>query len=517
MQIQVLTAPFFLDIIEGITITCKRQISKKASKKMGTIIGEGITFDDVLLVPAYSEVTPDMVDLSTQLTKTVRLNIPMMSASMDTVTEHRMAIAMARQGGIGIIHKNMPVAVQAEEVDKVKRSENGVITDPFSLSPEHTLQDADNLMAKFRISGVPVTENGKLVGIITNRDLKFEEDFSKKIKESMTSEELVTAREGITLEEAKTILAKARKEKLPIVDANFNLKGLITIKDIEKQIKYPQSAKDGQGRLLCGAGVGITGDMMDRVAALVDAKVDVIVVDSAHGHSKNILTAVKQIKTAYPDLQVIAGNIATGEATKALIEAGADAVKVGIGPGSICTTRVVAGIGVPQITAIMNCYNVAKEYGIPIIADGGIKYSGDMTKSIAAGANVCMMGSIFAGCDESPGDFELYQGRKYKVYRGMGSLAAMENGSKDRYFQQDAKKLVPEGVEGRVAYKGTVEDTVFQLIGGLKSGMGYCGAPTIETLKKTGQFIKISAASLKESHPHDIHITKEAPNYSIDE
>ena len=476
-----------------------------------------MTFDDVLLVPAYSEVTPDMVDLSTQLTKTVRLNIPMMSASMDTVTEHRMAIAMARQGGIGIIHKNMPVAVQAEEVDKVKRSENGVITDPFSLSPEHTLQDADNLMAKFRISGVPVTENGKLVGIITNRDLKFEEDFSKKIKESMTSEELVTAREGITLEEAKTILAKARKEKLPIVDANFNLKGLITIKDIEKQIKYPQSAKDGQGRLLCGAGVGITGDMMDRVAALVDAKVDVIVVDSAHGHSKNILTAVKQIKTAYPDLQVIAGNIATGEATKALIEAGADAVKVGIGPGSICTTRVVAGIGVPQITAIMNCYNAAKEYGIPIIADGGIKYSGDMTKSIAAGANVCMMGSIFAGCDESPGDFELYQGRKYKVYRGMGSLAAMENGSKDRYFQQDAKKLVPEGVEGRVAYKGTVEDTVFQLIGGLKSGMGYCGAPTIETLKKTGQFIKISAASLKESHPHDIHITKEAPNYSIDE
>jgi len=517
LQIQVLTAPFFFDIIEGITITCKRQISKKARKKMGTIIGEGITFDDVLLVPAYSEVTPDMVDLSTQLTKTVRLNIPMMSASMDTVTEHRMAIAMARQGGIGIIHKNMPVAVQAEEVDKVKRSENGVITDPFSLSPEHTLQDADNLMAKFRISGVPVTENGKLVGIITNRDLKFEEDFSKKIKESMTSEELVTAREGITLEEAKTILAKARKEKLPIVDANFNLKGLITIKDIEKQIKYPQSAKDGQGRLLCGAGVGITGDMMDRVAALVDAKVDVIVVDSAHGHSKNILTAVKQIKTAYPDLQVIAGNIATGEATKALIEAGADAVKVGIGPGSICTTRVVAGIGVPQITAIMNCYNAAKEYGIPIIADGGIKYSGDMTKSIAAGANVCMMGSIFAGCDESPGDFELYQGRKYKVYRGMGSLAAMENGSKDRYFQQDAKKLVPEGVEGRVAYKGTVEDTVFQLIGGLKSGMGYCGAPTIETLKKTGQFIKISAASLKESHPHDIHITKEAPNYSIDE
>ncbi len=484
---------------------------------MGTIIGEGITFDDVLLVPAYSEVTPNMVDLSTNLTKTVKLNIPMMSASMDTVTEHRMAIAMARQGGIGIIHKNMSVASQAEEVDKVKRSENGVITDPFSLSPEHTLQDADNLMGKFRISGVPITENGRLVGIITNRDLKFEEDFSRKIKESMTSEHLVTAREGITLEEAKTILAKARKEKLPIVDENFNLKGLITIKDIEKQIKYPMSAKDAQGRLLCGAGVGITSNMLERVAALVDAKVDVIVLDSAHGHSKNILDAVRQVKSAYPDLQVIAGNIATGEATKALIEAGADAVKVGIGPGSICTTRVVAGIGVPQISAIMDCYDVAKEYGIPIIADGGIKYSGDMTKSIAAGANVCMMGSIFAGCDESPGTFELYQGRKYKVYRGMGSLAAMENGSKDRYFQQDAKKLVPEGVEGRVAYKGTVEDTVFQLIGGLRSGMGYCGAADIETLKETGKFVKISAASLKESHPHDIHITKEAPNYSIDE
>ena len=484
---------------------------------MGKIIGEGITFDDVLLVPAYSEVTPNMVDLSTNLTKKIKLNIPMMSASMDTVTEHRMAIAMARQGGIGIIHKNMSIEAQAEEVDKVKRSENGVITDPFSLSPEHTLQDADNLMAKFRISGVPITENGKLVGIITNRDLKFEEDYSKKIKECMTSEGLVTAKEGITLEEAKKILAKARVEKLPIVDDNFNLKGLITIKDIEKQIKYPQSAKDEQGRLLCGAGVGITANMMERIDALVKAKVDVIVVDSAHGHSKNILDAVKKIKAAYPDLQVIAGNIATGAATKALIEAGADAVKVGIGPGSICTTRVVAGIGVPQVSAIMDCYSVAKEYGIPVIADGGIKYSGDMTKAIAAGADVCMMGSIFAGCDESPGTFELYQGRKYKVYRGMGSLAAMENGSKDRYFQQDAKKLVPEGVEGRVAYKGTVEDTVFQLIGGLRSGMGYCGAPTIETLKENGQFVKISAASLKESHPHDIHITKEAPNYSIDE
>lgn len=483
---------------------------------MGTIIGEGITFDDVLLVPAYSEVTPNMVDLSTRLTNKVRLNIPMMSASMDTVTEHRMAIAMARQGGIGIIHKNMSVEAQAEEVDKVKRSENGVITDPFSLSPEHTLQDADELMSKFRISGVPVTENGKLVGIITNRDLKFEEDFSKKIKESMTSEGLITAKEGITLEEAKKILAKARKEKLPIVDDSFNLKGLITIKDIEKQIKYPLSAKDEQGRLLCGAGVGITANMLDRVDALVQAHVDVIVVDSAHGHSANIVKAVRDIKAKYPDLQVIAGNIATGAAAKSLIEAGADAIKVGIGPGSICTTRVVAGIGVPQITAIMDCHQVAKECNIPLIADGGIKYSGDVTKAIAAGANVCMMGSILAGCDESPGTFELYQGRKYKVYRGMGSLAAMENGSKDRYFQQDAKKLVPEGVEGRVAYKGTVEDTIFQLIGGLRSGMGYCGAPTIEELIEKAQFIKISAASLKESHPHDIHITKEAPNYSID-
>ena len=484
---------------------------------MGTIIGEGITFDDVLLVPAYSKVIPNQVDVTTWLTKKVKLNIPLMSAGMDTVTEHRMAIAMARQGGIGIIHKNMSIEAQADEVDKVKRSENGVITDPFSLSPEHTLQDADNLMAKFRISGVPITEGTKLVGIITNRDLKFETDFSKKIKESMTSEGLITAPEGITLEEAKAILAKARKEKLPIVDKDNNLKGLITIKDIEKQIKYPLSAKDAQGRLLCGAGVGITANMMDRVDALVKAHVDVIVVDSAHGHSKNILEAVKNIKKTYPDLQVIAGNVATGEAVKALIDAGADAVKIGIGPGSICTTRVVAGIGVPQITAIMDAYKVAKEYNIPIIADGGIKYSGDMTKAIAAGANVCMMGSIFAGCDESPGTFELYQGRKYKVYRGMGSLAAMENGSKDRYFQEDAKKLVPEGVEGRVAYKGSVEDTVFQLIGGLRSGMGYCGAPNIETLKETGKFVKISAASLKESHPHDIHITKEAPNYSIDE
>ncbi|MGN0483375.1 MAG: IMP dehydrogenase [Lachnospiraceae bacterium] len=483
---------------------------------MGTIIGEGITFDDVLLVPSYSEVTPNMINLSTHLTKKIVLNIPMMSAGMDTVTEHRMAIAMARQGGIGIIHKNMSIEAQADEVDKVKRSENGVITDPFSLSPTHTLQDAEDLMRKFRISGVPITENGKLVGIITNRDLKFETDFSKEIKDCMTSENLITAPEGITLEEAKNILAKARKEKLPIVDKDFNLKGLITIKDIEKQIKYPQSAKDDQGRLLCGAAVGITANMMDRIDALVKARVDCVVVDSAHGHSKNIGNAVKQIKAKYPDLQVIAGNVATGEATKFLIEAGADAVKVGIGPGSICTTRVVAGIGVPQITAVMDCYKVAKEYGIPVIADGGIKYSGDMTKAIAAGANVCMMGSIFAGCDEAPGTFELYQGRKYKVYRGMGSLAAMENGSKDRYFQEGAKKLVPEGVEGRVAYKGSLEDTVFQLIGGIRSGMGYCGCPTIEDLKETGRFVKISAASLKESHPHDIHITKEAPNYSIE-
>lgn len=483
---------------------------------MGTIIGEGITFDDVLLVPGYSEVIPNQVDLSTYLTKKIKLNIPMMSAGMDTVTEHRMAIAMARQGGIGVIHKNMSIEAQAEEVDKVKRSENGVITDPFYLSPEHTLEDANNLMAKYRISGVPITEGRKLVGIITNRDLKFETDFSRKIKECMTSEGLITAPEGITLEEAKKILASARKEKLPIVDKDGNLKGLITIKDIEKQIKYPLSAKDSQGRLLCAAGVGVTANILDRVDALVKAKVDAIVIDTAHGHSANVLRVVKMVREAYPDLQIIAGNVATGEATKALIEAGVDAVKVGIGPGSICTTRVVAGIGVPQVTAIMNCYEVAKEYGIPIIGDGGIKYSGDMTKAIAAGANVCMMGSIFAGCDEAPGTFELFQGRKYKVYRGMGSIGAMENGSKDRYFQENAKKLVPEGVEGRVAYKGTVEDTVFQLIGGIRSGMGYCGTATIEELKENGKFVKISAASLKESHPHDIHITKEAPNYSVE-
>lgn len=483
---------------------------------MGKIVAEGITFDDVLLVPGYSEVIPNEVNLETQLTKKIKLNVPLMSAGMDTVTEYRMAIAMARQGGIGIIHKNMSIAAQAEEVDKVKRSENGVITDPFYLSPEHTLKDADDLMAKFRISGVPITENGKLVGIITNRDLKFETDYTKKIKESMTSERLITAREGITLEEAKKILAMARKEKLPIVDADNNLKGLITIKDIEKQIKYPMSAKDSQGRLLCGAAVGVTPDITDRVDELVRAKVDCVVIDTAHGHSANVLKTFKLIKDKYPDLQVIAGNVATKDGTQAMIDMGVDAVKIGIGPGSICTTRVVAGIGVPQITAIMDAYEAADKAGIPVIADGGIKYSGDITKAIAAGANVCMMGSMFAGCDESPGDFELYQGRKYKVYRGMGSIAAMENGSKDRYFQSNARKLVPEGVEGRVAYKGTVEDTVFQLLGGLRSGMGYCGARTIEELKQKGRFVKISAASLKESHPHDIQITKEAPNYSVE-
>ena len=484
---------------------------------MGQIIGEGITFDDVLLVPAYSQVVPNDIDLTTRLTKKIKLNIPMMSAGMDTVTEHRMAIAMARQGGIGIIHKNMSIEAQAEEVDKVKRSENGVITDPFSLSADHTLKDADDLMAKFRISGVPITEGRKLVGIITNRDLKFETDYTKKISECMTSENLVTAKAGITLDEAKDILGRARKEKLPLVDDDFNLVGLITIKDIEKAIKYPLAAKDEQGRLLCGAAVGITANVLDRVKALKEAHVDVIVLDSAHGHSENVLRCVRMIKEAYPELQVIAGNVATGEGTRALIEAGVDAVKVGIGPGSICTTRIVAGIGVPQISAIMDAYAVAKEYDIPIIADGGIKYSGDMTKAIAAGGNVCMMGSIFAGCDESPGTFELFQGRKYKVYRGMGSIAAMENGSKDRYFQENAKKLVPEGVEGRVAYKGTVEDTVYQLMGGLRSGMGYCGTKTIEELKNNGRFVKISAAALRESHPHDIQITKEAPNYSTDE
>ena len=483
---------------------------------MAQIIKEGITFDDVLLVPQYSEVIPNQVSIATHLTKKIKLNIPLMSASMDTVTEHGMAISMARQGGIGIIHKNMSIEQQAEEVDMVKRSENGVITNPFYLSADHTLKDADDLMAKFRISGVPIVdENRILIGIITNRDMMFEQDYSKKISECMTPKErLVTAKEGTSLEEAKAILAKAKVEKLPIVNDKFELCGLITIKDIEKSFKYPNSAKDDKGRLLCGAAVGITSNVLARVDALVKACVDVIVVDSAHGHSANILKAVREIKAAYPELQVIAGNVATAEATKALIEAGADAVKVGIGPGSICTTRVVAGIGVPQITAVMDCYEAAKPYGIPIIADGGIKYSGDITKAIAAGGSVVMLGSLLAGCDEAPGSFEIYQGRKYKVYRGMGSIAAMENGSKDRYFQSDAKKLVPEGVEGRVAYKGSCEDTIFQLIGGLRAGMGYCGAKDIPTLIETGKFVKISAAALRESHPHDIHITKEAPNYS---
>ena len=486
---------------------------------MGKIVSEGVTFDDVMLIPAYSNVIGRDVDLKTNLTKTIRLNVPLMSAGMDTVTEHSMAIAMARQGGIGIIHKNMTPEKQAEEVDMVKRSENGVITDPFYLSPDNTINDANELMAKFKISGVPIVVGKKLVGIITNRDLKFETDGNKKIKESMTKLEdgLVTAKEGVTLEGAKEILARARKEKLPIVDDEGNLKGLITIKDIEKAIKYPNAAKDSQGRLLCGAAVGITSNVLERVQALVDARVDVVVLDSAHGHSQNVLDCVKKIKDKFPDLQVIAGNVATGEGTRALIEAGADCVKVGIGPGSICTTRIIAGIGVPQITAIMDSYEAAKEYGIPLIADGGIKYSGDITKAIAAGANAVMIGSLFAGCDESPGTFELYQGRKYKVYRGMGSLAAMEAGSKDRYFQQDAQKLVPEGVEGRVAYKGTIEDSVFQLMGGLRSGMGYCGCHNIEELKENGRFMKITPAGLKESHPHDIQITKEAPNYSVDD
>ena len=482
---------------------------------MGTIIGEGITFDDVLLVPQYSEVTPNMIDLTTNLTKNIKLNIPLMSAGMDTVTEHRMAIAMARQGGIGIIHKNMSVEQQAEEVDKVKRSENGVITDPFFLHPDNTLQEANELMGKFRISGVPITDDDrKLVGIITNRDLKFEEDFSRPIKECMTSENLVTAPVGITLEEAKKILGKARKEKLPIVDDEFKLRGLITIKDIEKSIKYPASAHDSQGRLLAGAAVGITANVMDRVQALVDASVDCIVIDSAHGHSKNIITTLKNIKSAFPDLQVIAGNIATGAAAKALCEAGVDAVKVGIGPGSICTTRVIAGIGVPQITAVYESAQVGRRYGVPIIADGGIKYSGDIAKAIAAGANVVMMGNILAGTDESPGETVIYQGRSYKVYRGMGSLGAMKLGSKDRYFQTEAKKLVPEGIEGRVPYKGMLADTIFQMVGGLRASMGYCGCHNIQEMIENTQFIQITAAGLKESHPHDVSITVEAPNYS---
>ncbi len=476
---------------------------------------EGLTFDDVLLIPQESDITPNMVELGTQLTKKIKLNIPFMSSAMDTVTESHMAIAIAREGGIGIIHKNMTIEEQAAEVDKVKRSENGVIVNPFSLSKEHTLKDADDLMATYKISGVPIVDdNNVLIGIITNRDLRFETDFTKKIEESMTSENLITAPEGTGLKEAQEILSHHKVEKLPIVDKDNHLKGLITIKDIEKAVQYPNSARDAQGRLLAGAAVGVTTDCLDRVKALVDAGVDVVALDSAHGHSKNIINKVKEIKAAYPDLQVIAGNIATAEAAKALIDAGADCIKVGIGPGSICTTRVVAGIGVPQVTAIYDVCEEAKKYGIPVIADGGIKYSGDCVKAIAAGADVIMMGSLLAGCDESPGEFEIFQGRRFKVYRGMGSLAAMEKGSKDRYFQTGSKKLVPEGVEGRVPYKGPLSDTIFQLIGGLRSGMGYCGTPTIAELKENGKFIRITGAGLKESHPHDIYITKEAPNYS---
>ncbi|NLC73010.1 MAG: IMP dehydrogenase [Ruminococcaceae bacterium] len=478
--------------------------------------GLGLTFDDVLLVPAESSVLPNEVDLSTNLTKTLRLNTPIMSAAMDTVTEYRMAISIAREGGIGVIHKSMPIEMQAEQVDMVKRSENGVITNPFFLGPDDTLGAADALMAKYRISGVPIVDlQGKLIGIITNRDMKFEEDLSRKISEVMTSEGLITGKVGTTLAEAKEILRRSKIEKLPIVDDSFHLKGLITIKDIEKVLKYPNSAKDSSGRLLCAAAVGVTVDLMDRVSALVSAGVDALVLDSAHGHSANIIRNISVIKNKYPDVQVIAGNVATCEGTQALIEAGADCVKVGIGPGSICTTRVVSGIGVPQITAIMRAAETASKYGIPIIADGGIKYSGDIVKAIAAGANVVMMGSMLAGCEESPGDMEIFQGRQFKVYRGMGSIGAMQKGSGDRYFQSGSKKLVPEGVEGRVPYKGPVSDTVFQMMGGLRSGMGYCGTANIEELRSKTKFIRITGAGLKESHPHDIYITKEAPNYTL--
>lgn len=482
---------------------------------MDKILYEGLTFDDVLLIPQKSDVYQVGIDLSTRLTNKIKLNIPLMSSAMDTVTESALAIAIAREGGIGIIHKNMTIEAQASEVDKVKRSENGVIVNPFSLSAEHTLADADTLMGKYKISGVPITdETGKLVGILTNRDLRFETDFTRRIGEVMTREGLITAPEGTTLDEAQEILRKHKIEKLPIVDKDYMLKGLITIKDIEKAIQYPNSARDERGRLLAGAAVGITNDVLDRVKALVDASVDVVVLDSAHGHSKNIMTCIDKIKNAYPELQLVAGNIATYGGCEDLIKAGADAVKVGIGPGSICTTRVVAGIGVPQLTAVMQAAEAAAKYNIPIIADGGIKYSGDLPKAIAAGADVIMMGSLFAGCDESPGETELYQGRKFKVYRGMGSIAAMEKGSKDRYFQSGSKKLVPEGVEGRVPYKGPLSETIFQLLGGLRAGMGYCGSASIEELKKKGQFVKISSAGLRESHPHDISITKEAPNYT---
>lgn len=486
----------------------------KEEHMLQKVIREGLTFDDVLLVPAKSEVHPKDVQLSTRLTPVIKLNIPIMSAAMDTVTDARMAIAMAREGGLGIIHKNMSIQEQAAQVDKVKRSEHGVIIDPFHLSPTHLIQDAENLMAKYRISGVPITVEGKLVGILTNRDLRFETDYNRPIGEVMTSKNLITAPVGTTLEEAKSILAAHRIEKLPIVDEAGYLRGLITIKDIEKTTKYPRSAKDSNGRLLCGAAVGITQDVMERIQALVDAKVDVISIDTAHGHSIGVLRQVEAIRKAYPDIQLFAGNVATAEATRDLILAGADAVKVGIGPGSICTTRVVAGIGVPQITAIADCAEEADKHGIRVIGDGGIKFSGDIVKAIAAGAACVMLGSLLAGVEEAPGAMEIYQGRSFKVYRGMGSMGAMADGSKDRYFQEDAKKLVPEGVEGRVPYKGVLSDTIFQMVGGLRAGMGYCGTATVEDLRQNGQFIRITGAGLAESHPHDISITKEAPNYS---
>ncbi len=479
------------------------------------ILYEGITFDDVLLIPQKSDVLPSQIDLHTKLTNKITLNIPLLSAAMDTVTESELAIAIAREGGAGTIHKNMTIEEQADQVERVKRSENGVITDPFYLHPDNYVYEADELMGKYKISGVPICdEERRLVGIITNRDLRFLPTYNIRINDVMTRENLLTAKVGTTLEEAKEILCRAKVEKLPLVDDDNRLCGLITIKDIEKASKYPNSAKDAQGRLLCGAAVGVTADILDRAGALLGAGADYLVLDSAHGHSKNIINCVGKLKDAFPEAQVIAGNIATAEAARDLISAGADAVKVGIGPGSICTTRVVSGIGVPQISAIMNAYSVAAEAGIPVIADGGIKYSGDLPKAIAAGANVIMIGSLFAGCEESPGASEIYQGRRFKVYRGMGSIAAMERGSKDRYFQENARKLVPEGVEGRVPYKGSLADTIFQLMGGLRSGMGYCGTPDIESLKANGRFVKISSAGLRESHPHDISITKEAPNYS---
>ena len=477
---------------------------------------EGLTFDDVLLIPAESSVTPSMIDTSTWLTSTIRLGIPLISSAMDTVTEARMAIAMAREGGIGVIHKNMTIAEQADMVDRVKRSENGVISNPFYLAPENTLRDAEELMSKYRISGVPICDaDGKLVGIITNRDMKFETDYSRPIREVMTSEDLVTGPEGLTLDEAKAILHRYRIEKLPIVDSAFHLKGLITIKDIEKAVTYPRSARDAQGRLLCAAAIGVTADVMDRAQALLSAGVDALVLDSAHGHSKNIIECVRRVKDAWPNAQLIVGNVATAEGTVALIEAGADCVKVGIGPGSICTTRVVSGIGVPQITAVYDAACAAKKYSVPIIADGGIKYSGDIVKALAAGASTVMVGSLLAGCEESPGETEIYQGRQFKVYRGMGSLGAMAKGSGDRYFQTGTDKYVPEGVEGRVPYKGALADSVYQLLGGVRSGMGYCGTPTIPELQARGRFVRITSAGLVESHPHDISITKEAPNYTV--